>query len=119
MGFLSNLFGKPDPLATVTFEADPLLVVDSEGNRGFMGRTQVEFTPDSKAGQTGTAAAALDTPVPLHMQVERRIDVEASPDPYTRTRGGLTFLGADLAGNPVSWHLSRAADDYILVHPEE
>jgi hypothetical protein len=108
---LKNLVGKEDPLATVIWACDPLLIVDEHGAQVFAGKADVEFTPDAAGSSTGTAVVP-DTGFQLNVQ--QRLNEMVSVDVDIRSRGGFTLLGEDAEGAPRTWYIGRAADRFLL-----
>jgi hypothetical protein len=114
--FLNYLSGKEEPTSTVTYDCDPLIIVDDQDNVLYSGRIDVDFTPSSPDGWQGEAVVAeADTAGwQPRLQVQQRIDNRVNPDPHVRERGGLTWVGIDENGNVMTWYVGRAADTYVL-----
>jgi hypothetical protein len=99
---------KPNPLATIVWDCDPLVILNSDDQVMFADKAQVEFTPESIRGDRGAARTNG-----YSVAVEQRIDRPVSIDVHIRSRGGFTLIGTDPNGNPVTWLIGKAADDFL------
>lgn len=113
--FIGYLIGAPDPLETIIYDCDPLVIANVDDEILFAGRVDVEFTPSAPKAVSGVAVIVDGKPGgPRKLHVRDQINVRVNPDVDVRTRGGLTWFGEDDKGVSYSWYVGKAADTYLL-----
>lgn len=97
-----------DPMEPRTWECDPLLVIDSDGETAFVGKARVQATPHEDLTADLQCEVARDGWY-LSLRTARIRSYNGSRTLYHGTSDGVVCHGQDAEGNAFVWYIDGAA----------